>query len=339
MDHLSTPHAPSPLRAANKSHKANDTEAEDQKAIDVVLAMLQARGDLKCTPVNLDRIRRMEDLLFVQEEEGLTYGFVRQNLASEFGIEVEGKRDNHRLEGFLYADNNVQVIYLNALSGEIHHSGRRRFTFAHELGHYFLDAKPLLSSGLDGTFQLGCSYAATERPDLAGRTSEGAFQAFRIERRANRFAAELLMPKGDLVAFLNERGPNLSLELIGEIATRYGTSFRAAAFRLIEVTDQPCALVISNLTGRVSQVSLSGELRAHPQYQIRRGHAIGTGTSLWRMANNVIKSRSPVIGWHDARQWFPSISGPHPRVLEWTQGFHGFQVFMTLLHFDCGLPA
>lgn len=305
--------------------------------MDAALAWLRARGDLASIPIDLERIRKREDLLVLIKQQDLTFGFVREYLQAEHGIEIAGEPDRRALEGYIYVDAWRHLVFLNVASGTKYHLGRQRYSYAHELGHYFLDAKPLLAAESEVGFQLGCSYAEVERPRLVARGGSPAARAFQIERRANRFAAELLMPRDDLMAFLATRRHGPSLELVGEIADRYQTSFRAAAFRLIEVTDQPCALVISNPKAVISHYALSRPLRMNRCYSLRRGLAIGVHTSVWRMANNVIRDRRPIMGWHDARQWFPGVPERHPQVLEWTQGFKSYSVFLSLLHFDRGI--
>lgn len=317
----------------------HDLDAADQAAVDAALAWLRDRGGLATVPIDLERIRKREDLLVLIKRQDLTFGFVREYLQAEYGVEIDGEPDRRGLEGYIFVDPWVQLIFLNVASGTKHHEGRQRYSYAHELGHYFLDAKPLLATDPETGFQLACSYAEVERPRHVARGGYQAARAFQIERRANRFAAELLMPRDDLVSFLAKRRRGLSLELVGEIADRYQTSFRAAAFRLIEVTDQPCALVISNPKAVISHYALSQALRARRCYHLRRGLAIGKQTSVWRMANHVIRDRRPIMGWHDARQWFPGTPERHPPVLEWTQGFKSYSVFLSLLHFDHGIPS
>jgi len=93
---------------------------------------------------------------------------------------------------------------------------RQRFTIAHELGHYVFH-RPLIGDGIDD--------------DRAYRsTSTGKYFNTRIgpiqETEANRFAANLLMPK-NLINYLKSRG-NISTE---DLAKALGVSVAAMRVR------------------------------------------------------------------------------------------------------------
>lgn len=63
---------------------------------------------------------------------------------------------------------------------------RRRFTAAHELGHYYLHFAPTIGTEADGSDRIEVDDEIQEKPDAAPSA---------MERQANRFAAELLMPE------------------------------------------------------------------------------------------------------------------------------------------------
>ena len=99
-------------------------------------------------------------------------------------------------------DNKVR-IYVNMDNAPV----RRRFTIAHELGHYFLhhkDKKELKYIDLRST----------------RRTKE--------EVEANKFAAELLMPEKEL----REEYEKLMFPTIDSLADTFGVSNQAMKFRL-----------------------------------------------------------------------------------------------------------
>ena len=105
--------------------------------------------------------------------------------------------------------------------------GRRRFSIAHELGHYHIPTHKDRATGW-------CGDADMTAGAHAGRIKE---------REANDFAAELLMPRLLFSRDAKSRDPNL--RAIGELAERdmYDVSRTAAALRYVEVTRSACSLV------------------------------------------------------------------------------------------------
>jgi len=116
-----------------------------------------------------------------------------------------------------------------AINANIREPGRKRFTLAHELGHYVLPSHARQS--------VACGSAEIER------WTTGMSQA---ELEANRFAAALLMPKPLIVEALR---PEPSLEQARRIAAECQVSLTAAAYRLVELSTYPVA-VVWNASGR-----------------------------------------------------------------------------------------
>ncbi|MEI7837249.1 MAG: ImmA/IrrE family metallo-endopeptidase [Planctomycetota bacterium] len=105
-------------------------------------------------------------------------------------------------------------------------SPRARFTLAHELGHYYIDAHRLALMGGRATGHgSACEY---ESPDLA-------------EGQADRFAANLLLPRARFLSAARAATPGLPGVL--ELAERFGVSVTAAAIRCAECDVWPCAVV------------------------------------------------------------------------------------------------
>lgn len=113
----------------------------------------------------------------------------------------------------------------------IREAGRKNFTLAHEIGHFLLP-------GHDQT-ELVCTNS-----DI-GNWGGGSRQ---IEREADEFAAELLMPNALVQKIVGSGNP--SLQLIEKIAGRFHTSLSAAAWRYCDLAKEPCAVVWSN-EGRI----------------------------------------------------------------------------------------
>lgn len=111
--------------------------------------------------------------------------------------------------------------------------GRRRFSIAHELGHYHI---PTHTSG-----PRRCGESALQASQDYGR---------RVEWEANSFAAELLMPTR--LFRRDARTRDVSFEVAYELMSQemYDVSATAAARRMVQVSNEPCALMVTR-KGRV----------------------------------------------------------------------------------------
>lgn len=100
------------------------------------------------------------------------------------------------------------------------HSNRKRFTIAHELGHYMLH-RNLIGSGLDDNR----AYRSTDTGKYHN-TSIGPEE----ETEANQFAANLLMPRHKVKELYTSGVTNS-----GELADKFGVSEQAMSIRLKSV--------------------------------------------------------------------------------------------------------
>jgi hypothetical protein len=108
----------------------------------------------------------------------------------------------------------------------IRESGQKRFVIAHEIGHY---ESPVLP---------GIAYNCTSA-DL----NQSNQQIKPEERAANRFAAELLMPRFLFIPRMAGKQP--SMDLVKDLASEFKTSLTATLRRFVELSDSRCALVFS----------------------------------------------------------------------------------------------
>jgi Zn-dependent peptidase ImmA (M78 family) len=137
------------------------------------------------------------------------------------------KIDGKDLEGFdgLLKPNKDRskwiIVYNTAVS-----PGRQRFTLAHEFGHYILHQ--------DIQTEFACHQASSDDWDATER---------RIEPEADLFASTLLMPLDDFRTQV--AGQEISFDLFGHCADRYGVSLTAAILRWLEITDKRAILVAS----------------------------------------------------------------------------------------------
>lgn len=131
-------------------------------------------------------------------------------------------------DGALYADPASRKGWAIVYNNSIRSRGRINFTLAHEFGHYLLHriAHP------DG-FHCG-------QQDFVRWDSEYG----RIERQANEFAANLLMPLDDFRAIIDPHSI-ASLAQLSECAERYQVSQIAATLRWLGYTQRRAVLVVS----------------------------------------------------------------------------------------------
>jgi IrrE N-terminal-like domain len=107
---------------------------------------------------------------------------------------------------------------------------RQRFSIAHELGHWIYHRKRALFC----------------QPDEIERPSDISIS---LERTADRFAAELLMPDYLFIPIANSLG-RPSLQVVRKLAEIFNTSQTAAAIRLVEINELPLVLVNHGKQGR-----------------------------------------------------------------------------------------
>lgn len=132
-----------------------------------------------------------------------------EGLATSIGLKVAMQALPNEISGYLRKKDGIWILGVNAL----HHPNRRRFTIAHELGHYFLHRHL-------GDFEDTILFRKDKQ--LNPREFE-----------ANEFAARLLMPDEQ---FLLERTryPND----VSALAKEFGVSELATRFRIDSVSRQ-----------------------------------------------------------------------------------------------------
>jgi len=108
-----------------------------------------------------------------------------------------------------------------SVNSEIKYAGRRRFTLAHELGHFELHHN--VNSHLEDN-ALTLDY----------------FKSGGQEYEANQFATELLMPSASFISYTE--GKKFSPELLRNIAEHFQTSITSATFRYLELGQHPIFL-------------------------------------------------------------------------------------------------
>lgn len=127
--------------------------------------------------------------------------------------------------GIIFHNDNVGIFYATNIESE----GYRRFTVAHELGHYFLEGHP---EEILKTAPIHISKAGFTQ----GTSS--------IELEADHFASGLLMPSR-LVGPALGSNP-VGLEGIRKLSDLAECSLTASAIRSAECSDYPMAIIVSS---------------------------------------------------------------------------------------------
>jgi hypothetical protein len=141
-------------------------------------------------PVPLDRLIAAYNLAHA-EVPGLTRAAAGAHLARWGVHRPELLEDATPLAGFLFANARGGYVLVNADDP----LPRRRFTAAHELGHYLLHFLPRLQAARDvETYLVQDDSGDTVREEDKS-DDDKALSLPEMERQANRFAAELLMPE------------------------------------------------------------------------------------------------------------------------------------------------
>ena len=144
-------------------------------------------------------------------------------IAEKSNIAVQAKPDTSiGVSGMLIKNgDNFGIMYAT----HIKNKGFQNFSIAHELGHYYLDGhiENILTDNI--------------------HTSDASLLSTNIyEQEANYFASILLMPSFLIKDDINRN--DLSWQLVSNIAKKCQTSLEATARRIIELSKEPCALLI-----------------------------------------------------------------------------------------------
>lgn len=110
------------------------------------------------------------------------------------------------------------------------HRARQRFSAAHELGHWMLDRGKM------------ASFVCSEKNFISDWSGDHP------ERRANRFAADLLLP-GFIFAPL-AKNKEITFQTVRDLCSQFQTSLTATAIRLVELGSFPAIIVCNGKQSR-----------------------------------------------------------------------------------------
>ena len=140
-----------------------------------------------------------------------------QAVAAELGLHIEHVALSDDVSGVLVVNDDGGVIGVN----KDHALVRRRFTIAHEIGHFVLHRK-------DEQLFIDKGYRVLFRDENSSLGTDVR------EREANAFAAELLMPRALLMRLARSYQLDLGEEggPVEELAAQFQVSAQAMTFRL-----------------------------------------------------------------------------------------------------------
>lgn len=146
-------------------------------------------------------------------------------IARKMGLLLRSVPLEEDLSGMIFKGDGAPNIVVNSL----HHPNRQRFTIAHEIGHFQLHM-----SDIGSEVHVDKKFFALARD---AKSSQG-FDRKEIE--ANRFAAELLVPRNLLLAELKGQVVDVDdVDLVSRLAQTFEVSAQMMSIRIGELMDDP----------------------------------------------------------------------------------------------------
>lgn len=190
-----------------------------------------------------------------------------QEIAVAENLTIEKMPFRYNLDGMLVFFNGIFKIFLNSNIFHEKTEQRKRFTIAHELGHYYI---------LEHKYQIieeGAIYSKTEY-----KSDE------EMERQADYFASCLLMPRIDFISEIKEP---FSIQQIESLSYKFNVSILSIIHRCIELDLFPiCIHRIQN--GIVKWWKAADSFQYHVKDLNRLNVPLGT------IAHRIVKSNEYV---------------------------------------------
>ncbi|WP_131111620.1 ImmA/IrrE family metallo-endopeptidase [Sulfuricystis thermophila] len=252
--------------------------------------------------------------------EAVDLDLVRQMLPSTpFGAGVREIRppvqfNDEAFEGLLARDPDDPEVWGIAYNGTVSRE-RQRFTIAHELGHFVLhrDRQP----------RFHCDKESVHSGHETMR---------RIEREADDFASNLLMPGDRLREWVSDQ--RIDLHVLSAIAQRFEVSFEALCIRFIKFTSQRSILVYWD--------------NGYVKYEWRSSSAVKTRARIRRTSDpqeplpgTLAADASVVQAWEgvemSAAIWCPE-EAPYMKLREFKHSYGARDRVLTLLLLESAEP-
>jgi hypothetical protein len=171
------------------------------------------------------RKRELSDLAEFIADDFCPNGIILpEKIAIESGITYNCKNYKDCFDGLLKHELGQFHIFINSKSDN---NERIRFSFAHELGHYFIDEH---RNALIKGKSLHKSYNQYFRRNI-------------VELEADFFSSNLLMPKCRFLKSIGNK--KFNADLINSLKSEYGISFTACAIRLIDIDTHPIIIIFA----------------------------------------------------------------------------------------------
>lgn len=202
--------------------------------------------------------------------------------------------------GVLIRRNGAHII----VNSNIYES-KKRFTAAHELGHFWI------KDHTESMYRCDAQELEKFRSDVS------------VEREANEFASEFLLPEDEVRKKL--RTKKASLEMARQLSERYQTSLTAAAFKMVSCSIDSCALIYSH-EGRITWAQCSPQFRE--KCELRKG-AIDENTYAFDIfIGKSVKDREQDVG---PRGWLSRFPNGLNYIMEHSISFPNFNSALTFL--------
>lgn len=174
-----------------------------------------------------------------------------EKIAEKFKIKLHYGDFNGDFEGLIVYSNGRFTIFFHRPDTQTINPARLRFSFAHEIGHYFI------STHRQELIRTGSLQKNT--------TSEMSSDPY-IEKEADFFAANLLMPSPWLISdFANKP---FSTQLITQTANFYEVSLLAALNRYATLGPDPI-MIVNSTAGQIPGKNLPNRSKLFPFHQLK----------------------------------------------------------------------
>jgi Zn-dependent peptidase ImmA (M78 family) len=203
-------------------------------------------------------------------------------------------------EARLIRKGGLGIITVNSGISE---EGRKRFAIAHELGHFELHAVSQL-------------ILCTEEDMYVW--NENKVQ----EIEANEFAASILMPKDIFTRYFKRGQPNM--EVVKDLAGKFNTTLTATALRYVQLSLEPCALVISR-DGNIKWYRKSTSFDFH----VKVGEKLGPNTYAFDFYDGVDLPDKPQKA--PACAWLAGDIDGESEIFEHSLALRSYGVVLSLL--------
>lgn len=222
-----------------------------------------------------------------------------KDIAMELGAFVR-ERVLEGSEARLVRKGSLGIITVNRVIPE---EGRMRFAVAHELGHFKLHA----SSQLVFCSETDMHIWNENKPQ---------------EIEANEFAASLLMPERIFVRYRKLEPPNMNTVL--DLAKEFRTTMTATALRYVQLSIEPCAVVISK-DGIIRWYKKSTDFNFHVK--------VGKSLSPFSYASGCYKGISPptTLEKVPADSWLAGNIDEEAEICEHSVSLSNYNVVLSLL--------